>query len=120
MLVYGAASLTHFVHNALYIDTYPNLPTWLTPAVVYTSWLMTVAIGAFGYWSCRRGSTVAGLTLIGVFAAAGFGGLDHYTRAPISAHSMTMNTTILGEVVAASALLVVIAWIGIRQKSAPR
>jgi hypothetical protein len=31
MLVYGAASLAHFTHNAVYLEFYPNMPTWLTP-----------------------------------------------------------------------------------------
>jgi hypothetical protein len=26
MIVYGATSLLHFVHNAIYIQSYPNLP----------------------------------------------------------------------------------------------
>lgn len=116
MLVYGAASLTHFVHNAVYIDAYPNLPAWITPMGVYASWLVIVVIGALGYWSYRRSSRLVGLTLIGVYAALGFGGLDHYALAPVSAHSTVMNATILGEVVAASILLVVTVWIGVRAR----
>ena len=34
MLVYGAAGLLHFMHNAVYLRDYPNLPAWLTSAVV--------------------------------------------------------------------------------------
>ena len=109
IIIYGAASLLHFVHNAVYIDAYPNLPAWITPAVVYVSWLVIAATGAVGYWLYRRGSRAFGLMVIGVYALFGFGGLDHYTLAPASAHSMAMNATILGEVIAASALLIVIA-----------
>jgi len=50
--------------------------------------------------------------VIGLYALLGFGGLDHYAVAPVSAHSMAMNATILGEVIAASALLVVIVRTG--------
>lgn len=109
IIVYGAASLVHFVHNAVYIDAYPNLPVWITPGVVYVSWLVIATTGAVGYWLYRRGSRIFGLMVIGVYALLGFGGLDHYTLAPVSAHSMAMNATILGEVIAASALLIVIA-----------
>ena len=112
MIAYGAASLAHFVHNAVYIDAYPNLPAWLTPAVVYASWLVIAGTGTLGYWLYRQGSRVVGLGVIGMYALLGFGGLDHYAVAPLSAHSMAMNATILTEVIAASVLLIVIVRIG--------
>ena len=112
IIAYGAASLVHFVHNAVYIDAYPNLPAWITPVVVYVSWLAIAGTGAFGYWLYRRGSRAFGLTVIGVYALLGFGGLDHYAVAPVSAHSMAMNATILGEVIAALVLSVISVWTG--------
>jgi hypothetical protein len=54
--------------------------------------------------------------VIAVCALLGFGGLDHYAVAPVSAHSMAMNATIAAEAVAASALLAVIAWIAFRSR----
>ena len=116
MLLYGAASLAHFVHNAVYLDSYPNLPVWLTPLGVLTSWLVIAGIGAAGYWLFRKASPALGLTVIALYAALGFAGLDHYAVAPISAHSPAMNVTIAGEAIAASALLVVIAWTAVRHR----
>jgi hypothetical protein len=113
MLAYGVASLAHFVHNAVYIDAYPNLPMWITPLVVYASWLVVAGIGTLGYWLYRSGSRWFGLMVIGVYALLGFGGLDHYAVAPVSAHSIAMNATILGEAIAASVLLVVVVWTGV-------
>jgi hypothetical protein len=55
--------------------------------------------------------------VISVYALLGFGGLDHYALAPVSAHSMVMNATILGEVIAASVLLVVCVRTGVRCRS---
>jgi len=118
MLLYGATSLTHFIHNAVYLDLYPNLPTWLTPLGVLASWLVTAGIGAVGYWLFRKISPPVGLAVIAVYAALGFAGLDHYTLAPISAHSWAMNTTIVTEAIGASALLVVIAWTAMRNSTA--
>ena len=108
ILVYGAASLAHFVHNAAYLNLYPNMPTWLTPLGVLTAWLGVAAIGAVGYYLFRKGLTVTGLAVTALYAALGFAGLDHYAVAPISAHSLMMNATIVAEAIAASALLVVI------------
>jgi hypothetical protein len=82
---------------------------------VLASWLVIAGIGATGYWLFRRISAPVGLTIIGLYAAVGFAGLDHYTLAPASAHSWAMNATIAGEAIAASALLVVIAWTATRR-----
>jgi hypothetical protein len=109
MLVYGAASLLHFVHNAVYIQAYPNLPKWITPFGVYASWCAIAAVGALGYWLYRKVSRVCGLLAIAIYALLGFGGLDHYVIAPMAAHSIAMNATILAEVSAASALLICLA-----------
>ena len=116
ILVYGAASLIHFTHNALYLALYPNMPPWLTPFGVLASWLVIAGLGAVGYWLFRRGLTLTGLVVIAVYAALGFGGLDHYAIAPVSAHSTAMNATIVGEVIAASGLLVVTTWTAIQAR----
>jgi len=109
ILIYGAASLVHFLHNAVYLESYPNMPVWLTPLGVLASWLLVAGTGAVGYWLVRKGSTAVGLAVIALYAALGFAGLDHYALAPVSAHSLAMNATIVAEVVAASVLLVAIA-----------
>jgi hypothetical protein len=109
MIAYGAASLLHFVHNAIYIQAYPNLPKWITPFGIYASWCAITAVGALGYWVYRKTSRLGGLLMIGIYALFGFGGLDHYVIAPMAAHSIAMNATILAEVAAASALLIYLA-----------
>lgn len=109
ILLYGALSLTHFLHNAVYLNLYPNMPVWLTPVGVLGSWLVIAATGALGYWLFRKGLKVIGLVTIAIYAILGFDGLDHYTLAPVSAHSWAMNATIMGEVIAASLLLIVTA-----------
>ena len=109
ILLYGALSLVHFLHNALYLQLYPNMPAWLTPVGVLAAWLVTAAIGALGYWLFRRGLKAIGLVTIAIYAMLGFAGLDHYAIAPVSAHSWAMNATIIGEVIAASLLLLVTA-----------
>jgi len=108
VLVHAAASLVHFVHNAAYLADYPNMPVWLSPAGIYGVWLAEAAIGALGVLFTLRGRS-AGLVLIALYAVLGFGGLEHYTLAPISAHTLGMNATIMMETVTALALLGVVA-----------
>jgi hypothetical protein len=109
MLVYGAASLLHFMHNAVYVRDYPNLPAWLTSTGVVAAWLVVAAVGSLGYLLYARVSRVAGLITISVYALFGLGGLDHYTIAPVSAHTVAMNLTILLESAASAVLLVFLA-----------
>lgn len=106
MLVYGAASLLHFVHNAVYLRDYPNLPAWLTAGGVVAAWLLVAGVGVLGYLVYSRLSRVAGLIVIAAYAVLGFGGLDHYTVAPVAAHTVAMNLTILLEVATGAVLLV--------------
>src|SRR3977135_174198 len=109
MLVYGAPSLLHFAHNAVFLRAYPNLPVWLTPAGVVAAWLMVASVGALGSLLYSRVSRVAGLITIAAYAVLGFGGLDHYTVAPVSAHTVAMNLTILLEAATAAVLLIFVA-----------
>ena len=109
MLVYGAASLLHFLHNAVYLHDYPNLPVWLTAGGVLAAWGVVAGTGIAGYLLYSRVSRVVGLVVIAIYAAFGLAGLDHYTVAPVSAHTMAMNLTILLEAATAVVLLVRVA-----------
>ena len=109
MTLYGAASLLHFAHNAIFLKQYPNLPSWLTAGGVWAAWCGVMAVGVLGYVFYRRVSKPVGLLIIALYAALGFAGLDHYVVAPVSAHSVAMNATILVEVIAAAVLLIAVA-----------
>jgi hypothetical protein len=109
MLVYGAASLLHFLHNAVYLHDYPNLPVWLTAGGVLAAWGVVAGTGIAGYLLYSRVSRVVGLVVIAIYAAFGLAGLDHYTVAPVSAHTMAMNLAILLEAATAVVLLVRVA-----------
>jgi ribosomal protein S18 acetylase RimI-like enzyme len=105
LLGYGAATLLHFAHNAQYLADYPNLPSSWTRGDVYGAWCGLTAFGVAGYVLYRRGRERLGLGWLAAYALSGFGGLLHYTRAPLAHHSAMMNLTILGEAVAALLLL---------------
>ena len=108
ILLYGAASLTHFTHNAEFLRDYPNMPSWISRAEIYIAWIIVAAIGISGYVVWRRGHAVVGLSLIAAYAALGFDGLAHYALAPFDDHGLTMHLTIWLEVVAAALLLAVV------------
>jgi hypothetical protein len=108
VLLHAAASLLHFVHNAAYLADYPNMPAWISPVGIYGAWLAEAAIGGLGVMLLLRGLR-SGLVVIAVYAVLGLGGLDHYTLAPVSAHTLAMNATIWFESATAIVLLVVVA-----------
>ena len=115
LLLYAVASLVHFTHNAEFLGDYPNLPPWLTRGGVYLAWIGETSLGILGYVLYRSGWRLIGLALVGVYAAFGFDGLLHYTRAPFDAHTSAMNFTILFEVAAATLLLMRIVMLATRK-----
>lgn len=104
----AAATLVHHVHNAAFIDQYPNMPGWLSPLGVYAAWLAATAVGAGGYWLLTHGYRVAGMVLLILYGCYGLDGLVHYALAPVSAHTPAMNLSIWLEAATAAALLVVV------------
>lgn len=106
---YAAASLIHFVHNAEFLRDYPGLPSSWTRGGVYFVWVAMTVVGAIGAVLVHRGREVMGLVALAVYAAIGLDSLGHYVVAPVSAHTMMMNTTILLEVGAAGLVLLEIA-----------
>ena len=102
LLVYGAATLLHFVHNAEFLGDYPHMPASWTRADIYIAWLGMTSVGLLGWWAWRRGHAVAGLVLFMLYAALGLDSIGHYMLAPMHHHTSTMNVTILLEVSAAA------------------
>jgi hypothetical protein len=109
VLVHAAASLLHFVHNATFLADYPNMPAWISPGGIHAVWVGEAAIGAAGVLLFLRGRML-GLALIAIYAVLGLGGLDHYTLAPISAHTAAMNATIWLEMATGITLLAFVGW----------
>jgi hypothetical protein len=103
------------VHNAVFLDEYPNMPAWLSPARVYGAWLGVTAIGILGYVLVHRGYRLPGLAVIIVYAVLGLDGLSHYSLAPLPAHTLTMNLTIWLEAVTALLVLVAVARMALQQ-----
>jgi hypothetical protein len=111
--LYAAATLLHFAHNAQYLAQYPNLPTSWSRAEVYAAWCCVTALGLGGYGLYALGHPNIGRTVLGLYAAVGFGGLLHYTRAPMAHHSAIMNVTIWAEAAAAALLLANVVLLGV-------
>jgi hypothetical protein len=103
--MYGTASLVHFFHNAEFLAEYPNMPPSWSRAGVYAALAGLTATGVLGWLLMSRGKRLAGLCFVALYAALGIDSLGHYVLAPMSAHTTTMNFTILAEVTAAALLL---------------
>ena len=105
MLAFATGSLVHFIHNAEFLKSYPGLPPNWTRAGVYGVWLAITAVGGAGYALLRRGYQRTGLVVVAAYSLFGLDSLGHYLLAPLSAHSLGMNFTILLEVVPAALVL---------------
>jgi hypothetical protein len=77
-----------------------------------------MALGLLGYGLYARGPPTLGLTILGLYACLGFGGLLHYTRAPLVHHSAMMNLTIWAEAVTGALLLAKVSRIARRRLGA--
>jgi len=109
LLIYAVASLVHFTHNAEYLAEYPNLPLSWSRAGVYGAWIAMTLVGVIGWLLVSRGWILTGLCFLVGYALFGLDSLGHYVVAPFSAHTLTMNGTILAEVVAAGLVLLEVA-----------
>jgi hypothetical protein len=109
LIAFAAASLAHHLHNAEYLDEYPNMPAWLSRAGVYTAWIVATAVAVAGYLLLRGGYRIAGIVLLILYCGYGLNVLVHYALAPLAAHSAAMNLTIWLEAAAALVLLAVVA-----------
>ena len=105
LLIYAAASLVHFTHNGMFVADYPNLPKTWSSTHVYLAWVVMTSVGVAGWMLVSRGFLVAGLLVLALYAALGLDSLGHYVLAPISAHTLAMNATILAEVSAAGCVM---------------
>jgi len=106
LLVYAAASLAHFIHNAEFLTDYPGMPVSWTREGVYAVWVAVTLIGVVGWLLATRGFPIVGLLLVALYAVCGLDSLGHYLLAPMSGHTAAMNATILVEVTAAASLFV--------------
>jgi len=110
--LYAAATFLHFAHNAEYLARYPNLPASWTPGEVYGAWCGVTALGLGGYALYVFGRRKIGLMILSLYALLGFGGLLHYTRAPMGHNSPMMNLTIWAEAAAGALLLAKVVFLG--------
>ena len=106
LIIYGIASFVHFIHNAEFLSEYPNLPTSWSRLGIYVAWLALTIPGIVGWFLLIRGFPRLGLLLLVIYALLGMDSLGHYMLAPISEHTLAMNTTIMSEVTAATLVLV--------------
>lgn len=112
-VVFFAANLLHFVHNAEYIAFYPGIPGWMTREGVYLAWVAGVSVGLVGLWMVRSRFACLGAALIAAYGAQGLDGLAHYSLALCSEHTLATNLTIWFEVLAGFCLLLAAAlWAG--------
>lgn len=120
LLIFAAASLVHFIHNAEFLGDYPNLPRSWSRADIYLAWVGITLVGAAGWLLLTRGLVLLGLSVLATYAGLGLDSLGHYVLAPLAAHTAAMNATILAEVTAAGCVLFEVARQMARRITSPR
>ena len=108
LLACAIASLLHHVHNAAFLEQYPNLPAWMSAPLVYAAWIGATAAGFSGYCALHAGYRITGLGLLALYGVYGLDALAHYALAPVSAHSAVMNASIGLEAATAAVLLALV------------
>ncbi|MES2283368.1 MAG: hypothetical protein V4542_18280 [Pseudomonadota bacterium] len=105
LVVFFAANLVHFTHNAEYIAYYPGMPFSFTREKIYLAWVAGAGVGLLGLLAYRARLKILGLALLAAYGAVGIDGLAHYTLALCSEHTLATNLTIWFEVLAGLSLL---------------
>ena len=105
LLVHMAASLWHHIHNGQFLDEYPNMPTGFPVWTAYIAWTVTTAVGLAGYYWVCNGYRLLGFGAMALYAGYGLLAFGHYTLAPMSAHTLVQNATILSEALTALLLM---------------
>ena len=99
----------HYWDNYVSFDQYP-VPTWITPNVVWISWLLFTVIGVLGYWLyCQQKWDLAYICLL-VYAITGVSTPLHYLYAPMSHFTMRMNTSIVSDGLFSLLLIIFLFW----------
>ena len=105
LLLYAAASLLHFIHNAEFLSAYPGLPASWSRWTIYFAWVAMTSIGVLGWILLQRRYEWPGLLLLAGYAALGMDSLGHYVVGSFTQHTLMMNAGILTEVIAATLVM---------------
>ena len=108
-IIYFAASLAHFAHNAEYVAFYPGMPAWLTREKVYLAWLAVTSLAVLAWVFAKLAFPALALLFLALYGATGLDGLAHYTLALCSEHTLATNITIWSEATTGLVLLMVCA-----------
>ena len=115
MSIYLLATFSHFAHNALFIDQYPNFPSQISGTAVFGAWIGITSIGVVGYLLMQYGKQMIGLIVIAVYSVMGFSGLAHYTTTPLVAHSFIINFSIWLEATTGLMVLIIAVKLLVKQ-----
>ena len=118
LILHMAASLWHHIHNGQFADEYPNLPGGFPVWIAYVAWGVTTALGLAGFYAVCNGRPLLGLGAMGLYASYGLLAFAHYKLAPMSAHTLVQNATILSEGLTALLLLGTVIVLLVRMKEA--
>ena len=114
------ASVAHFAHNAVYLESYPG-PDWIPgPWFVVCYWLVAAAVLVSGYAEYRRCRSKAGLAGMGAYCLSSQLVFGHYLYGAPRDYDLLTNSLIVLEGVFGMALLIFIVGLARRRPAAER
>ena len=110
----------HFLHNAVFLESYPG-PPWIPGAwFVVAAWFIVAAILVQGYLWHRNGHPRKALVAVSLYCASCVSVFGHYLFGPPHELDLLTNLLIVLEGVGGSVLLVYFVGWARRDMDAPR
>jgi len=106
VIVNVCASGAHFLHNAVFLASYPG-PHWISNAwMVIASWFVVVGVLVVGYLWHRKGHLRRATVAFSFYCLSCFLVFGHYLYGAPSHFDALTNVLIFGEGLAGAALLI--------------
>lgn len=104
LLATVAGSVLHYVDNLLFFEQYPE-PPWINRTMIDAFWFLMTPLAWAGYRVTKRGSHLAGVFILMMYAVCNLLTLGHYRYASLCGIAPRVHAFIWLEAILAGALM---------------